>query len=263
MSNPPTYAFSDSDLAARRLFLVAETFANTSAAFMRESAKTRPQLAADLGCGPGYTTHLMVDTLDPKHTVGLDNSENFLTQAQTTASEKVSFHLHDITAGPFPKGPFDLIYGRLVLTHLPDPETVITLWKNQLCPEGLLLLEEVERIDTTIPALVTYLDIQQAMLTHQGNDLYIGPRLDAVTGSGKLHRQASSVRTLRVPADRAAAMFHMNLGVWRHNDFVHQNYDPATLDELEQALLALSQGHSDDPSVEWQLRQIVIGRATP
>ena len=51
----------------------------------------------------------------------------------------------------------------------------ITLWGNQLRPRGLLLIEEVERIYTTVPALITYLDIQQAMLTQQNNELYIGP----------------------------------------------------------------------------------------
>ncbi len=260
MPTPPTYAFGDSDLAAQRLSLVAETFAESSRAFMRESVTTRPQLAADLGCGPGYTTHLLADTLDPIRTVGLDNSESFLAQAQTTADENVSFQLHDITSGPFPKGPFDLIYGRLVLTHLPDPEKVISIWGTQLRPGGLLLIEEVERIDTTIPALVTYLDIQQAMLKHQDNELYIGPRLDAMTASHNLHRRSSNVQTLQVPADRAAAMFHMNLDVWRHNDFVRLNYEPATLDALEQALHALSQDHTNAPPVEWQLRQIVVER---
>lgn len=254
------YAFGDSGLAARRLSLVAETFAESSRAFMRESVQTRPQLAADLGCGPGYTTHLLADTLDPQHTVGLDNSENFLAQARSTASKKVSFRLHDITTGPFPKGPFELIYGRLVLTHLPDPEAAITLWTDQLHAQGLLLIEEVERIDTTIPALVTYLDIQQAMLTHQGNDLYIGPRIDAITASDKLQRRTSDVRALRVPAHSAAEMFHMNLGVWRHNDFVRANYNTATLDELEQTLQGIAQGHKDFAPVKWQLRQIVIER---
>lgn len=254
------YAFGDSDLAARRLFLVAETFADTSAAFMRESVKTRPQRAADLGCGPGYTTHLLADTLDPKRTVGLDNSENFLDQAQTTASAKVSFQLHDITSAPFPEAPFDLIFSRLVLTHLQDPMAAISLWKDHLRPCGLLLIEEVERIDTDIPAIATYLDIQQAMLTHQNNELYIGPRLDAITASDKLHRRSSNVRTLQVAAHRAAAMFHMNLGVWRHNDFVRQTYAPATLDALEQDLQTIAQGHTDEPPVEWCLRQIVMQR---
>lgn len=263
MPPPPTYAFGDTDLAARRLALVAETFADTSAAFMRESVKTRPHLAADLGCGPGYTTHLLADTLDPIRTVGLDNSENFLDQARTTASEKVSFHLHDITTAPFPEAPFDLIFSRLVLTHLQDPIAAIALWADQLSPQGLLLIEEVERIDTDTPALLTYLDIQQAMLTHQNNELYIGPRIDVLTASGKLHRRSSNVRTLQVPAHRAAAMFHMNLDVWRHKDFVQQTYTPATLDSLEQDLQALTQDHTDAPPVNWRLRQIVIERIAP
>ena len=55
-------------------------------------------------------------------------------------------------------------------------------------------------------------------------------------------------------------MFHMNLGVWRHNDFVRQTYAPATLDALEQDLKAIAQGHKDSPPVEWRLRQIVIER---
>lgn len=257
------YAFGDTDLAARRLALVAETFAKTSAAFMRESVTTRPQLAADLGCGPGYTTHLLADTLKPERTVGLDNSENFLANIRTNASANVYFRLHDITTAPFPEAPFDLIFSRLVLTHLRDPETAITLWTDQLRPRGLLLLEEVDRIYTKVPALLTYLDIQQAMLAQQGNELYIGPRLDTLTASDKLHRRSSNVRTLQVPADRAAAMFHMNLGVWRHNDFVRQTYAPTTLDTLDQDLHAIAQGHTEDPPVEWQLRQIVIERVEP
>ena len=260
MPKPPTYTFGDSDLAARRLALVAETFADTSAAFMRESVTTRPQLAADLGCGPGYTTHLLSNTLNPIRTVGLDNSENFLANTRKTASGKVSFRLHDITVGPFPETPFDLIFSRLVLTHLQDPMAAIALWTEQLRPGGLLLIEEVERIDTKVPALVTYLDIQQAMLTQQGNELYIGPRLDALTTSHKLHRRSSNVRTLQVPADRAAAMFHMNLGVWRDNDFVRQTYAPTTLDALEQDLQTMTQVHRNASTVEWRLRQIVIER---
>ena len=183
--------------------MVAETFAESSRAFMRESVKTRPKLAADLGCGPGYTTHLLADTLDPVRTVGLDNSENFLADVRTTNSDNVSYHLHDITTAPFPEAPFDLIFSRLVLTHLRDPEAAIALWADQLRPRGLLLIEEVERIDTDIPALVTYLDIQRAMLTHQNNELYVGPptrrhhRIGQTAASVQRRQDTSSTRSPR------------------------------------------------------------------
>ena len=101
------------------------------------------------------------------------------------------------------------------------------------------------------------------MLTKQNNELYIGPRLDGITASDKLQRRATNVSTLQVPINRAAAMFHMNLGVWRHNDFVRKSYAPSTLDALEQDLYAIAQGPKDSLPIEWQLRQIVIERVAP
>jgi len=265
MTNPKTsYAFGDSGLAAQRLALLANTFAESSAEFMRQSVETPPQRAADLGCGPGYSTDLLANTLKPDHTVGLDNSENFLTYARTTtATARVSFHHHDIATAPFPDGPFDLIFGRFLLTHLPDPEAAIVLWIGQLRPRGLLLIEEVEHIDTDNPTFCAYLDIQQRMLKHQGNDLFIGPRLDAAASPEGTRRRASSVRSLQVSASRAAGMFHMNLGEWRRRGFVREHWDSVTLDRMERDLDAIARGDTDTPSVEWGLRQIVVERVEP
>ena len=256
-----SYAFGDTGLAAQRLALLAETFAESSRLFMRESVERRPRIAADLGCGPGYSTRLLADTLSPVQTVGLDNSESFLNIAtKTTASDRVSFRLHDITTGPFPFGPYDLLFGRFELTHLRGPEAVVKLWGEQLNVQGLLLLEEVEYIDTTNPVLESYLNMQQAMLAEQGNSLYIGPELDRMGGSDSLNRRSSEVRTVQVTASRAAEMFHMNLGVWTHNVFVKNSYEQLELDELESGLLAFSRERGSASPVEWGLRQIVFER---
>ena len=264
MTNPKAaYAFGDSGLAAQRLALLASTFAESSADFMRQFVETPPKQAADLGCGPGYSTHLLADTLKPDRTVGLDNSESFLTYARTTATAKVFFHHHDIMAAPFPDGPFDLIFGRFLLTHLPGPEAAIALWTGQLRPRGLLLIEEVERIDTDNPEFLSYLDIQQRMLRQQGNDLFIGPRLDAAAGPDGTRRRTSSVRRLHVSASRAAGMFHMNLGVWRRHEFVREHWNSVTLNNLERDLDAIARGDNSVPPVEWRLRQIAMERVEP
>ena len=60
----------------------------------------------------------------------------------------------------------------------------------------------------------TYIDIQRAMLAEQSNLLYIGPKLDEIADWVSLKRRSSVVRMVAVPANKAAAMFHMNLGVW-------------------------------------------------
>ena len=258
-----SYAFGDTDLAARRLALLAETFAESSRMFMREAVDRRLRMAADLGCGPGYSIHLLADTLAPGHTVGLDNSESFLDLARATPSGNVSFRLHDITTGPFPSGPYDLLFSRFELTHLQCPDAVVELWSRQLDVNGLLLMEEVEYVGTTHPVFTSYLDIQQAMLTEQGNSLYIGPRLDGIPDSDSLRRRSSGVQAVGIPASRGAAMFHMNLGVWRHNDFVRHSYDPADLDELESSLAAIASGSDDASPVEWGLRRIVMERVGP
>ncbi len=253
------YAFGDTGLAARRLALLADTFADSSRTFLRESVHWRPRKAADLGCGPGYSTQLLAETVSADYTVGLDNSESFLRLAQESASERLSFLLHDITTGPFPSGPFDLLFSRFELTHLREPDAVVMLWGEQLNVHGLLLIEEVERVETNIAVLRTYLDMQQAMLRDQGNCLFIGPVLDRIGDSELLKRRSSEMRNVRVAARRAAEMFHMNLGVWRQNEFVKNSYDQAELDGIESGLLSLSLGDNPTP-VEWGLRQIVMER---
>ena len=257
------YAFGDTTLAARRLALLGETFSESTRAFMRESVDTRLEMAADLGCGPGHTTHLLADTLSPCHTVGLDNSESFVGLAQSTASDTVSFRLHDITTGPFPSAPYDLIFSRFVLTHMRNPKAIVELWGTQSKAQGLLLIEEVECIDTANPVFNTYIDMQRAMLAEQFNMLYIGPKLDEIADWVSLKRRSSEVRMVAVPANKAAAMFHMNLGVWQHNDFVQRSHERAELDELEISLAAIVSNPRNARPIEWGLRHIVMERAKP
>ena len=67
----------------------------------------------------------------------------------------MSFRLHDITTGPFPSAPYDLLFSRFVLTHMRNPKAIVDLWGTQLNAQGLLLIEEVEYIDTTNPVFNT------------------------------------------------------------------------------------------------------------
>ena len=257
------YAFGDSPVAAERLSLLAQTYAASSRSFLRASVDVRPDLAADLGCGPGHSTHLLANALKPAQTIGFDNSESFLAQALATGTESVGFELHDITAAPFPRGPFDLMFGRFVLTHLRDPKSVIETWVGQLRPGGILLIEEVEFIDSQIDEFVLYLDIQRSMLASQANALYVGPLLGKMTGFKDARLKASNVAKLDVSAERAASMFHMNLASIREREFVRDNYDASRINELYRGLLAIADGKSQDsahPAVKWGLRQISLER---
>ncbi|MDE2862781.1 MAG: class I SAM-dependent methyltransferase [Chloroflexota bacterium] len=258
------YAFGDSTIAAARLALLARTYAASSEVFLRDSVDFRPRLAADLGCGPGYSTHLLASVLGPIRTIGLDNSEIFLAEARATATESVSFDHCDLAAGPFPHSPFDLMYGRFLLTHLRDPGSMIQLWIKQLRPLGALLMEEVESIESPIPEFIAYLDLQQSVLSEQGNALYVGPQLGAIPSFNGVRQRANKVAFLDVPATRAASMFHMNLATIREREFVRDNYDASRIDELYRGLLAIADCKSQGsvyPAVRWVLRQISLERS--
>ena len=254
------YLFGDSDLAAHRLKVLADVFAASSRAFMSEAGNPAPRLAVDMGCGPGHTTHLLADALRCQRAIGLDNSEHFIGLAEKTATDRVSFSLHDVTRVPFPVGPCDLIYSRFLLTHQPDPETLIAKWATQLHPTGRLLLEEVDSIRTKNQTFVNYIQIVEQTLANAGGDLYIGQRLAAAgTPDGLLTR---SSRTVRVPVTNqlAAKMFSMNIQTWKHNAFVQEKYSAVSTQQLEESLLRLTAKPSSDGGIEWGLRQLVYKR---
>ena len=53
------YLFADTDLAAHRLELLANVFAESSKPFLKEANIASANLAVDLGCGPGFSTHFL------------------------------------------------------------------------------------------------------------------------------------------------------------------------------------------------------------
>jgi trans-aconitate 2-methyltransferase len=252
------YAFGDSDLAARRLQVLGEVFATSTRAFVRTSVSGEPSLVLDLGCGPGYTTHCLAQTLPCGRAVGLDHSEHFISLAQQTATQRVSFHVHDVTQVPFPTGSADLLYCRFLLTHLQDPEAVVARWMDQLRPGGLLLMEETEGIQTEIDAFRTYLQIVEAMLADQSNTLYVGPTLERLASSGRARKRQSQIGCTRAATGRAATMFWLNIQTWKHHPFIQAHYAPGVIQELEEALKGLSGEPNSDVAIEFGLRQLVF-----
>ena len=153
------YQFTDTDLAARRLETVARVFGKSSQEFICKFSKTAPLLALDLGCGPGSSTHVVAAVIGAERTVGLDSSEKFVALAKQNRSDGFAFHMHDITSSPFPVGPADFVFSRLLLCHLEDSASAISIWADQMQMEGLLLLEDVDSIQTTVETFTSYLGI--------------------------------------------------------------------------------------------------------
>ena len=266
------YAFGDGPAAARRLDLLAELFEPASRTFLEhvagldgpagrgaEAAERPPGLAVDLGCGPGHTTRLVAEVLEPDRALGLDQSEFFVALAARSADPAVGFAVHDVTRVPFPCPPADVLYGRLLLSHLPDPGAVLAAWATQLAPGGLLLADEVERIHTDLPALRGYLEVAGALLASRGHTLEVGPVLARLPDPPGLARRDDRIGHLAPPANRAAAMFALNLAVWRGQAVRAGVAAAEQLDRLAAGLAAVADGKVDG-SIRWELRQLALER---
>jgi trans-aconitate 2-methyltransferase len=249
------YSFGDSQRAAARLALVAQSFEPVSRAFLERSAPHGCARALDLGCGPGFTTRLLAEVCAPRELVGLDASPAHVERARAAAPPGASFHVHDVTRMPLPGGPADLIHARLLLAHLREPERLALRWHGALRPGGRLLLDEVEWIRSEDAVVVRYLHLVTTMLRARGQELYVGERLEAATRG--LRRGTCALRLLTLPAARAASMFAPNLAEFRRDPAIRAQADERELDALAEALAERAAGRGGAP-VTWGMRQLAI-----
>jgi trans-aconitate 2-methyltransferase len=254
------YTFGDTELAARRLELVGRTFEDTTRRFLAAAAPGGPALAVDLGSGPGHTTVLLRDTLHPALTLAVDFSPAYVEATRERAGgEGVEAIEADVLDLPGRVTGAEVIFVRLLLTHLRDPLGAVAAWRERLAPGGVLLLEEVESIATEERSLARYLDLQEEMLHANDNTLEIGPELDAgLRGDPGL--RSSEVVEFSPPAAVAARMFGMNFGTWRDRDEVTAAHDPEELGQIAKGLGRVATAPEDAAPITWGMRQIVLAR---
>ena len=253
------YTFGDSDLAARRLELVGTTFQDTTREFLRSAAPNEPALAVDLGSGPGHTTVLLRETLHPALTIAVDFSPAYVEQTRERAGgNDVEAIEADVLNLPERIGDAEVIFVRLLLTHLRDPLGAVALWRERLAPGGVLLLEEVDSIATEEWALARYLALQEEMLHLNDNTLEIGAELDASLREDPGLR-SSEVVEFSPPAATAARMFGMNFKTWGERPEVTDAHEPEELDAIAKGLGRVATAPEDAAPITWRMRQIVLG----
>jgi len=265
---PRRYAFGDTGAASERLGVLASVFGPTSRALLDDLGGSgalgdlsgRPSgLVLDLGCGPGHTTAMLAEAFPAAVVVGIDASPAFVAEAIGAGPRRCRFAVGDVSRIPLPCAPADLVYGRFLLVHLPNPKATVTAWAGELRPGGVVVVEEPERIDTDDPDFRRYLELAAAVVADRGGDLYVGHELvDLSPGPGTsivLQRDAP----LEVRAGSAATIFALNLGIWGHDPVLA---GVASAGEAA-ALLGRLRDRRDDPAtgvIRWHMRQVVMTR---
>jgi trans-aconitate 2-methyltransferase len=251
------YTFGTSSTAAARLEAIARFFNPLAAKLVGEHVVGTPAIAVDLGCGPGFTTDMLYHAARAQETYGLDRSAEFLAGAGARFPH-CRFVEHDVTAIPFPVTA-DVIYVRFVLSHLLNPVTLVNDWSSQLTPGGILLIEEVEAIDTEIDVFRRYLASSEVLVASQGARLFVGGELaEGVYDEEVLLNDCAD---LPVPDSLAAEWFLPNTRtVWRESSCLIDRLGMAEIEAISEELECLMSSGEQRSHVTWHMRRLVLRR---
>ena len=192
-----------------------------------------------------------------RSTVGLDRSEAFVAEARRDEPAGVSFTVHDVTTVPFPTGPADAVYARLLLAHLADVEGVVRRWSTTSTIGGQLLVDDLEALDAPEPAFRRYLDdVAIAVVKAQGGDLFVGPRLNRMPDPPGCERIRDEVAAFSPPASLTARVFGMNLRV------LVERGETEPRPDLAAALEEVASGRRVGRRATWRVRQVAWRRTS-
>jgi len=151
----------------------------------------------DAGCGPGETMRLMAQRTGPAGRVlGIDTDgalgASAVAMLHGTGHRNGRFIQHDLAAGGrVPGGPFDLVFARLLLFHLPKRVAVLTRLWDAVAPGGYLVVQDYDiRSAGVLPALGSVSELLRvitAAFTAAGCDVHAGAclaQLFAQAGAG-------------------------------------------------------------------------------
>jgi SAM-dependent methyltransferase len=148
----------------------------------------------DVGCGGGDVTFELARIVGPGgRVVGTDIDATKLEILQREAAAQqlpnIQVRLAD-AAESDAKAEFDFAYARFLLTHLPDPRTVLRQMYAALRPGGTLAVVDIDFSGyfcyPDSPALHRYVALYTETVNRRGGDANIGPRLPDLLGELQL-----------------------------------------------------------------------------
>jgi SAM-dependent methyltransferase len=194
---PDTYALGHTAQEYERLRAQAQDWEAATARILDQISLPAGASCLDAGCGPGETTRLLAQRVGPSGRVlGIDLDASIGTLAvemlHGSGYRHCAFHAHDLAADePVPGGPFDLVYARLLLVHLPDRVAVLARLWDAVAPGGYLVVQDYDASAfSVLPELPSFAEMTRVIIgTFQavGADVRTGallPQLFVQAGAG-------------------------------------------------------------------------------
>jgi ubiquinone/menaquinone biosynthesis C-methylase UbiE len=249
------YTFGTSKTAAQRLEEIAKFFNPLAADLIKHHIQSRPAVAMDLGCGPGFTTDMLAEATRANEIIGLDSSKEMLSYA-IARYRNYKFIEHDIANTPFPFRS-NIMYCRFLLSHLLDPVSVINKWITQLNDNGMIIIEELERIKTESDLFNTYISTSDRIVKSQGASLHVGELI--ATGKYDAKMLLNDCSTLAVKDSQAASWFYPNtITIWRNNPVISSIHRLDKIEDISNSLKEIMNSKSNQSTITWYMRRMIL-----
>jgi ubiquinone/menaquinone biosynthesis C-methylase UbiE len=180
-----SYVIRGGEEGKARLQVIADALWPTTAALLDGAGIGPGKECLDLGCGGGDVTLAMARLVQPAGRVlGIDMDRVKVDLAGADAAEQnlpnVEFRVGDaatLDAG----AEFDLVYARLLLTHVQQPDAVLGRMVAAVKPGGAVVVEDLDHSAVfsypACPPLDHYVGLYNEMARRRGGDPTIGPKL--------------------------------------------------------------------------------------
>ena len=198
------YVLATGEAGERRLHLLDEVYGPSTDRLLAGLGVGPGMTVADVGCGVGVVACWMGRRVGPSgRVVGVDLSEEQVSLARRDAAAQglpqVEFVVSDAYDTGLPRGAFDLVCCRSLLSHLRRPADALREMACLLRPGGILVAEDLDMtVTATDPVSPEYERVAQLLTdicAFIGSDPAMGADLE------KLFREAGFERP-HVGADR-------------------------------------------------------------
>jgi SAM-dependent methyltransferase len=180
-----SYIIRGGEEGRARLGVISEVLEPSSTGLLRTAGIAEGLRCLDLGCGGGHTAVAMARLVGTTgRVVGIDMDAVKVSLAERAAAAQnlpnVEFRTGDATALN-DDGEYDLVYARVLLTHLADPEKVLARMVRAVKPGGPVVLEDLDHTAVFChphcAALDRYIELYNELSRRRGGDPEIGPKL--------------------------------------------------------------------------------------
>ncbi len=168
-----------------RLSVVNAALAPSTASLLSAAGAREGMRVLDVGCGGGDVTLALAQLVGaPGAVVGIDVDDVKLGLARKDAADagfgNVEYRIGDATVVDA-RDEYDLVYARLLLTHLTDPDATLARMVAATRPGGTVVVEDLDHSAAysypALPALAAFVELYNEVARGRGGDPEIGPKL--------------------------------------------------------------------------------------